>query len=1072
MAGNGVGLPMALQDGLRRSLESAHGAMNRRFPEGARKVRGRQIEYVLQRSGLFDEEYYSAQVGQQFPNQRAAIRHYVTWGAEAGFSVSPLLEDEWYGAAALKEGPAIYSVLFDIPFPLTSASPLFDTVAYCRESRITPPSTLGALQHFIATATDDSPLPISPAERAMRKTGTWGAERRKAIERAKESAEQSASLRMRQHPLTAHDSQVSEAWAQAHRSAATSSPAVPGATPSVSIVMPVRNRAGMIGDAISSVQAQTRGDWELIIVDDGSDDDTLAIIEGEAGLDPRIVVVSQPQLGVSAARNTAIAHAHADVVAFLDSDNSWMPDFLDLALAGMKESGSRFVFTALTRHQPTGEVFYQGIPTDYQLLLDGGNSIDLNIMVVDAELLKQAGGFDVDIRRWVDYDLILRLAKIETPRFLPFIGADYNDGTSAHDRITSRESEGWEKVVLAKNLVSWPAVERTPGRVSIAMPIFQDWEMTDRAVRAVLAHSGDADVELILVDNGSRRSVSAILQGLWGAHPAVRFHRLPRNHNFALASNYAASLSTGEFIVFLNNDTEVTPGWLEPLLRRLREDSAVMGVQPVLLYPDDTVQAAGTIFGGPRILPWHFLAGHPREDVDRAGDHEFAAITAACMAMRADDVIQARGFDTIFENGFEDVDLCLRLAETHGGHFAVVRDATVYHHESKSPGRFRRGEENRRIFIERWGDSMTIDDRWRYASAGFEVAHVAPGHSYESARVADSRPVVVRPPRVIEGGDRDGQPVLRWAIKTAAHAGPRGDFWGDTFFAADLARALESCGQEVVVDRRDAHERAARHLDDVVVVLRGLDVVVPQPGAVNILWVISHPELVTAEELRSFDLVYAASELWAATASAKFGADVVPLLQATNVSRFNPEIAAPDSGHDVVFVGSTRGVERPVVQFAVDSGVELAVYGPGWAGRIDPDIVHGERVSPDEAARLYRSSSWVLNDHWPDMAALGFLSNRVFDALAAGARVMSDELNGMPADLAPLVTVVRSADDIAEVVADRSSWPTGEDVMDASAHVRLHHSFEARAQTLLADVIRERSAARASGVRAERTRQT
>ncbi|MEL4319024.1 glycosyltransferase [Leifsonia sp. YIM 134122] len=1062
-----MGLPPVLHDGLRRSLETAHGAMNRRFPESARRVRGRQIEYVLQRSGLFDQEYYSAQLGREFPNQRAAIHHYVTAGAEAGFSVSPLIEDEWYAAAAKKDGPAIYSVLFDIPFPLTSSSPLFDTVAYCVESGITPPSTLGALQHFIATATDDSPLPISASERARRRTGSWGVERRKAIERAQAFASQSAAQRTRQHPLTAEDSQLSVAWAQAHRSAAVGAPPAPGARPSVSIVMPARNRASMIGDAISSVQAQTRGDWELIIVDDGSDDDTLAVIESEASRDPRIVVVSQPALGVSAARNTAVAHAHADVVAFLDSDNSWMPDFLDLALAGMQESGSRFVFTALTRHQPNGVVFYQGLPTDHQHLLDGGNSIDLNIMVVDVELIKQAGGFDVGIRRWVDYDLILRLAEIEAPHFLPFIGADYNDGTNAHDRITSREPEGWEKVVIAKNLISWPTAERVHDRVSIAMPIFEDWAMTDRAVRAVLANSGETDLELILVDNGSRRSVGAILQGLWGAHPQVRFHRLPRNHNFALASNYAAAASTGEFIVFLNNDTEVTSGWLQPLLERLRADPDVLGVQPVLLYPDDTIQAAGTVFGGPRMLPWHFLAGHPREDVDRAGDHDFAAITAACMAMRADDVMQSRGFDTIFENGFEDVDLCLRLGETRGGHFVVARDATVYHHESKSPGRFRRGEQNRKIFLERWADSLSIDDRWRYASAGFDVAHVDPGHSYQTARVADSRPVVVRPPRTIESGARAGQPQLRWAIKTAAHAGPRGDFWGDTFFAADLARALETSGQEVVVDRRDAHERAARHLDDVVVVLRGLDVVVPQPGAVNVLWIISHPELVTAEEVRSFDLVYAASELWAAHASAKFGKHVAPLLQATNSSRFTPAVGSPDTGHEVVFVGSTRGVERPIVQFAVDSGVEPAIYGPGWAGRIDPALVHAERVSPDEAARLYRSSSWVLNDHWPDMAALGFLSNRVFDALAAGARVMSDEINGMPDDLAGFVTVVRSADDIAANVAERTSWPSADDVMLASEHVRLHHSFEARAETLLTDVLLARSA-HPRGVQAER----
>ena len=91
-------------------------------------------------------------------------------------------------------------------------------------------------------------------------------------------------------------------------------------------------------------------------------------------------------------------------------------------------------------------------------------------------------------------------------------------------------------------------------------------------------------------------------------------------------------------------------------------------------------------------------------------------------------------------------------------------------------------------------------------------------------------------------------PRLRWAIDTAATPGRWGDLWGDTHFAESLARALRRLGQQVTIDRRDTRERAGRAEDDVVLALRGLEIGPPQPGAINLLWVISHPDDVTADE--------------------------------------------------------------------------------------------------------------------------------------------------------------------------------------------------------------------------------
>lgn len=98
----------------------------------------------------------------------------------------------------------------------------------------------------------------------------------------------------------------------------------------VSIVMPAYNRADTILRSIRSVQDQTVADWELIVIDDGSTDGTSDLVEG---IDPRLVLIRQPNGGFVAARNTGLSAATGDLIAFLDSDDEWLPQHLELCLA-------------------------------------------------------------------------------------------------------------------------------------------------------------------------------------------------------------------------------------------------------------------------------------------------------------------------------------------------------------------------------------------------------------------------------------------------------------------------------------------------------------------------------------------------------------------------------------------------------------------------------------------------------------------------------------------------------------------------------------------------------------------
>jgi glycosyltransferase involved in cell wall biosynthesis len=606
--------------------------------------------------------------------------------------------------------------------------------------------------------------------------------------------------------------------------ATAAGPSSPSA-PLVTVVMPVRNRPDAVRAAVASVVAQTFAGWELVVVDDGSDDATPGVLAELAATDPRVRVVTLHPSGVCAARNAGIAAGRAPWVAFLDSDNTWVPHFLHVMLGWLERERVRAAHAVVDsgRPGPARYLAFEG-GLDELLVL---NHVDLNTLVVDRALLDEAGGFDTRLRRWVDHDLAIRLARRTRLPLVPFVGVRY-DATAgdagAGGRITLTESDHWQYVVLGKAHVDWSAAAsrpRVPGRVTVSMPTYEDWSMTVTAVRAVLAAADGAadDVEVLVVDNGSRRAVSSILDAAFLGEPRVRVLHQARNLNFATGSNLGCAEGTGDVVVFLNNDTRVRPGWLAPLVAALRDD-ATLGAQPLLLYPDGTVQSAGTAFPGDGGLPAALLAGHAAADAVGVAPIRLPVVTAAALAMRVPDVVALRGFDPMYVNGFEDVDLCLRAVEARpGGAFAVVTDAVVVHDESRTPGRGRRIQQNRRIFLDRWRGRLPGSDYGLLERVGLRVARfdvergsvdagVGAGvGAGEAGDVPVPRPVLEKVP---------GAP-LRWALQVPVTAAPAGDDDPRVVRAEALAAALRGMGQHVAVDRAEAHDRATGGLDDLVV---------------------------------------------------------------------------------------------------------------------------------------------------------------------------------------------------------------------------------------------------------------
>jgi glycosyltransferase involved in cell wall biosynthesis len=987
---------------------------------------------VLRKSGLFDAAWYL----ETYPDVAARgidpALHYLRHGAREGRDPNNLFSSAWYLTTYPDVATRGTNPLLDYIENGVAAgrdpSPLFATRWYLDANPDVSRSGMHPLLHFLrhGMAEGRAPRTIGDAQSWMPLSVSVASPHGKDIQRA--SFDTAAAARF------VSETRAGPGYAQ-----------LQAELPLISVILPTRNRAASLPAAIESVQTQSYKHWELLIVDDGSTDETPAILD-RFHADPRIRITRLPGNGVAAARNAAMSSAKGALFAYVDSDNAWNPDFLEIGAAHLLAQDLDLAYAALEADDGWRKR-YVGAEFDLESL-SRRNYIDINVILHRRALYETRGGCDETLKRMSDWDLILRYAKGSKVGYAPFLGCVYDARLTRPDRITVSEPMNWLYVVLAKHLLDWPALQakpRDPNLASIIIPIYGQAEMTDDCLRSLFSVEAGHPFEVILVDNGSDTATAAVLDAWAAREKRISLVRNWENLNFALGCNLGFAAARGEIIVFLNNDTLLTPNWLRPLIDAL-VDPRIGAVQPKLLYPDGKVQSFGTVMGAQGAIPYELYRGQPGDAPQVGRRHELQMITAACMAIRAADFAALRGFDPLFINGQEDNDLCLRLGKDTGKTCLVEPASTVIHREGQTPGRGRFAQANRRIFAGRWTGKLRADDAAIYAADGFTAEDYRPDvPEWAPAGLASYRPRLQRlgTPQL-----RDADRLPSFAIKIACPSETVREEWGDYHFAVSLARALESRGCRARIDFHRAWSGAPNDLD-CDLVLRGLERFQPQPDRPALLWVISHPNLVTREELRGYAHVFAAS-----LSLARRYAEIVPgcaeaLLQCTDPDLFYP--ASGDAGREIVFVGNSRNVARPAVTDALAAGYDVAVYGSRWESLIDRKHIRAINVPNAAVGDLYRHAGLVLNDHWPDMQRAGILSNRVFDALACAAPVVSDEIPDLPAGFAEYITTFGTRH-IAEAIAQTLDEPASRHAARRTFAdtIRREHSFAARAEILIA----------------------
>ncbi|MFT4101337.1 MAG: glycosyltransferase family 2 protein [Burkholderiaceae bacterium] len=484
--------------------------------------------------------------------------------------------------------------------------------------------------------------------------------------------------------------------------------------PTISLLMPVFDPAPeFLLAVIESVRAQIYPHWELCIADDCSTDPAIgALLRRYADEDARIKVVFRESNGhIVHASNSALELVTGEFVGLLDHDDL-LPDHALYAVAKtiVANPDAGLIFSDEDKVDADGVRSSPYFKCDWNLELFRSQNMISHFGVYRTSLIRQVGGFRPGFEGSQDYDLALRCIEtlapsqiIHIPRVL-YHWRIHSQSTSQGDqakpyaaRAAQRAlTEHMARIGLLSQVewlpfgfrVHYPLPTKLP-KVAIVVPTYNRHDLLKQCIESVLEKTDYANIELIVVDNNSDEPASlAYLETLRrDSRVRVLIDRGP--FNFSALNNGAISQTDAEFVVLLNNDTEVIEaGWLGEMVG-VACQPGVGAVGARLLYPDDRVQHAGIVMG-PLTLAGHAHRFLPKNAYGYFGRarlrQDISAVTAACLLVRRSLYQHVGGLDEVnLTVAFNDVDFCLRLQEL-GYRNVYTPFAQLYHHESATRG--------------------------------------------------------------------------------------------------------------------------------------------------------------------------------------------------------------------------------------------------------------------------------------------------------------------------------------------------------------------------------------------------
>lgn len=482
--------------------------------------------------------------------------------------------------------------------------------------------------------------------------------------------------------------------------------------PTISIVMPTFNTPiSYLTKAIDSVLAQTYRHWELCIADDYSESIAVKeVLSNYEKFDARIKILFRQENGhISNASNSALSLAKGDFIGLLDHDDLLTADALyEVALLLNKHPDADMIYSDEDKIGESGELSTPFFKPDWAPDSFLSRMYTSHFGVYRRSLVEKIGGFRQGYEGAQDYDLVLRLTEVtekihHISKVLyhwrihagstadSIFSKDYATGAARRaieDALNRRDEPGQVIPTSGGHHIVRYQIKKT-GKVVIIIPTRDLGDTLNTCLSSIFEKTLYQDYEVLLIDNGSTEKRALDVIDFWADKYPDKFRceKLDIPFNYSTINNTAVAQSESEYLLFLNNDTEViTSGWIAAMVEQAQRPSiGAVGVK--LLYPDDTIQHAGVIcIGG--------VAGHGHKQFPSTAAgyfyqlqtvNNYSAVTAACLMCRREVFEAVGGFNENLQVAFNDVDLCFNFLEL-GYRNVYIPHVSLYHYESKSRG--------------------------------------------------------------------------------------------------------------------------------------------------------------------------------------------------------------------------------------------------------------------------------------------------------------------------------------------------------------------------------------------------
>lgn len=484
--------------------------------------------------------------------------------------------------------------------------------------------------------------------------------------------------------------------------------------PIFSIVVPLfRTPRKFFIDMLNSVLGQSYGRWELILVNASPEIDELSsLIERASQNEPRIKVVTLSEnKGISENTNEGIVRAAGDFVCFFDHDDILEPNLLfEYAKAINRYDDIDLLYCDEDKLMPNGQYAQPFFKPCFNIDLLRNNNYICHMLTIRKTLLDTLEPNTSDFDGAQDHNLTLEaVEKARRIYHVPHVLYHWRISETSTAGGTGNKSYATEAGIRAvkahlkragldatveqsRRPFTYKITYAIPSQrplISIIIPTRDLADVLSNCINSIFSKSTYENFEIVLVENNSedKRTFSYYRELLEQHGDKVRLITWNHEFNYSKLINYGAKHAHGDYLLLLNNDTEViTPDWLERMLGICsREDVGIVGVR--LYYPDDTIQHAGVCVTGGG-------ANHLGRDIPRGqwgymafldAEQDLSAVTAACMMVKRSVFEQVGGFTEEMAVAFNDVDFCLKVREL-SKLVVYTPEVELYHYESISRG--------------------------------------------------------------------------------------------------------------------------------------------------------------------------------------------------------------------------------------------------------------------------------------------------------------------------------------------------------------------------------------------------